>query len=357
MEIKSNKKTNSSKLSEANWIVKSNTLNEIRDNKMTPSQLRFFSIYLSKINPQNNETRLVTFPLSEYARIMGFKQINITRLHDTAEQLLGLTATFTQYDKSGRFAGMTICQLFKLFKLFKDENNEEWFVSIDCHDEVLSYMFDFKKYYFKYQLWNALRLGTVNQLRMYEILKQYETAGAREIKLTDLRSFLGIGEDEYPRWDRFKDRVLDSCQQALSENTDIKFTYEPIKKGRGGKITAIKFIIEKNDNYIDQLTLDEFIETQSVPEVDGELQEMEFENKRLEFLAEACNNEFTEEEMQVIYDLIKIIEPNSKGTSQYDYLLKKYNELKYRVSRTDLDPLRSRYAYLKKLIESDTKVV
>ena len=132
----------------------------------------------------------------------------------------------------------------------------EWFVSIDCHDEVLTYMFDFKKYYFKYQLCNGLRLATVNQIRIYEILKQYEKAGAREIRLTDLKAFLGISEDEYPRWERFQVRVLDSCQKALSENTDIKFTYEPIKKGRGGKITAIKFTMEKNDNYVDQLPMD-----------------------------------------------------------------------------------------------------
>ena len=356
MEVKKDNTRKTQKLSESNWIVKSNTLNEIRNNKMTPSQLRFFSIYLSKINPQNEETRLVTFPLSEYTRIMGFKQVNITRLHYTAEQLLGLTATFTEYDKSGRFAGMTICQLFKCFKLFKDSNNEEWFVSIDCHDEVLPYMFDFKKYYFKYQLWNALRLGTVNHLRMYEILKQYETAGAREIKLTDLRAFLGIGDDEYPRWDNFKRRVIDSCQQALLESTDIKFTYEPIKKGRGGKITAIKFNIEKNEKYIDNLTLDEYIEQQPLPELECELKAFCFENETLEFLAESCNNEFNEPQMQVIYDLVKIIIPFSNQDvkiERYNYLLKKYNELNYRDSRENLSPIQNRYGYFKKIIEAD----
>jgi hypothetical protein len=32
-------------------------------------------------------------------------------------------------------------------------------------------------------------------------------------------------------------RVLDSCQQAPAENTDIKYAYEPYGKlGRGGKV-------------------------------------------------------------------------------------------------------------------------
>lgn len=96
-------------------------------------------------------------------------------------------------------------------------------------------MFDFKDRYFKYELWNALRLKSANQIRMYEILKQYETIGKREIKVDDLRELLGIAPNEYPRWDRFKDRVIDSCQQALKQFTDICYTYERGKTGTGGK--------------------------------------------------------------------------------------------------------------------------
>ena len=72
----------------------------------------------------------------------------------------------------------------------------------------------------------------------------------------------GSGKNEYgDRFDNFKTKVLDACQQALKESTDIKFTYEPYgKKGKGGKILFLKFTIEKNTDYIDQLTLFEFIE-------------------------------------------------------------------------------------------------
>ena len=50
-------------------------------------------------------------------------------------------------------------------------------------------MFDFKDRYFKYELWNALRLKSANQIRMYEILKQYETIGKREIKVDKEKLF------------------------------------------------------------------------------------------------------------------------------------------------------------------------
>ena len=47
------------------------------------------------------------------------------------------------------------------------------FYEIDAHDRALPLMFDFKNKYFKYELWNALRLKSPNQVRMYEILKQW----------------------------------------------------------------------------------------------------------------------------------------------------------------------------------------
>ena len=63
-------------------------------------------------------------------------------------------------------------------------DNDEWFVEINASDDALPLMFDFKNRYFKYALWNALRLKSPNQIRMYEILKQYETLGKREIEIT-----------------------------------------------------------------------------------------------------------------------------------------------------------------------------
>lgn len=350
------KKKNKYELSKDHWIEKSNTLNEIRNSKMTLSQIRLFSIYLSKINPKDIKTRLVLFKLSEYIRIMEFKQMNITRLQQTAEDLLGLTACFKELD-----GGLTICQLFKRFKLFKGDDNE-WYVSIDCHDDILPLMFEFQRYYFKYKLWNALKLTSSSQQRMYEILKQYEYAGAREISVKDLREFLGIGKDEYDRWERFRVRVLDSCQQALQDFTDIKFTWEPTgKRGKGGKIEKLKFNIEKNNNYTEQITLYDFIELQDEPDFEDEPQPFEYNNEKLEFFAEAFNNQFAEPEAQVLWDLVTQVIPFSVDGNldieRYDYMRRKYNELQARKTRKDLSPVKSNFAWLKDKINRDVEAI
>ena len=329
------------KLDKDNWIVRTNTLNEMRDNNMTLTELRLFAIYQSKINPYDSSSRVVEFELSEFERIMEIKRANVSILEQIGRRIVTRTATIR--DDNG---GFSIMPLFGEFKLYK-KSDEKWYVKIDSHDRVLPYMFEFQKRFFKYQLWNALRLKSVNQQRMYEVLKQYEIAKATEIELEFLKALLGIKQSEYKEYRDFKKRVLDPCQQALSENTDIKFTYEPIKRGKGGKVVAIKFNIEKNTDYVDQLTLSEFIDFQVLTIREDEPQEiyltqenyeqeqmseLHFENENLEFLSDSCNREFNEEQMSIIKSyLVKLVPFDSKTheTDQYDYLLRKYQELNY----------------------------
>ena len=238
-------------------VQKRNILNEVRSNNMTVQELRFFSIYLSKINANDVSTRLVRFPMDDFRAIMELGRLNMTQLKQTANRLLGKIINVP--NENGGFRAF---QLFKECNVDRDSVGR-WYIEVDAHDKSLPLMFDFKGKYFSYKLWNALRLKSTNQLRMYEILKQYETKGFRELSVEYLKELLGIGKDEYDgRWNNFKKDVLDVCQKALAEHTDIKFTYAPHgRKGRGGKILALKFIIEKNEDYTDQICLEEFIQT------------------------------------------------------------------------------------------------
>ncbi|MDR2558570.1 MAG: replication initiation protein [Oscillospiraceae bacterium] len=237
-------------------IEKRNVLNEMRSNNMTLQGQRFFTVYLSKINARDPNSRFVRFSIKEFSAIMGFSgNFNFTHYEKTKDRLLSFIVDRPL--SSGR--GIESFQLFKKCKLEQDPNGE-WFFEIDAHDDALPLMFEFKDYYFTYELWNALRLSSFNQVRMYEILKQHEYKGEAIISLEELRRMLNIALDEYPLWDRFRHRVLESCRTALAEKTDIKYSYEPIRKGRGGKVAGLKFTIEKNTDYVDQISLYEYID-------------------------------------------------------------------------------------------------
>lgn len=258
------KKAKQQQLSLSNLVEKRNILVELKNNSMTLQELRFFSIYLSKINARYPSTRAVRFKLDEFQRIMEFGKLNIKQLQDTTDSLL----QHIVHVPTGN-GGYTAFQLFKECTVDQDKETGEWFVEIDAHDKALPLMFELKGKYFTYELWNALHLKSANQLKMYELLKEYENfnGGKREVMVSDLRHWLGIADNEYPRWDNLRDKVINVCQKALSENTDICFTYERGKTGQGGKWLSIIFHIKKNPNHVDQLSLSDFIKQQPDPDV------------------------------------------------------------------------------------------
>ena len=385
-----------SKLFEKAIVEKRNVLNSVRSNNMSLQELRFFSIYLSKINPRDQSTRLVRFPLDDFRRIMGLGDgDNIVHFKHTIRHIMQQVVEVPNEQGTG----YTVFQLFKQADVFKDDN-DEWYVEFDAHDKALPLMFDFKNKYFKYELWNALRLKSPNQVRMYEILKQYEGLGKRELTVTELRDLLGIGKKEYSGrtgWSDFKKKVLDSCQQALKEMTDICYTYERGRVGTGGKWLSIVFYIKKNKDYEDKLTLEEFIAAQPAPlplaveepEKDGDLvgqssfldddnssahsEEYESEEEKwekvygseqLSDLAGACQYEFDKDQMNVIFGMIRALPiPPDRQTNDLHFgrviwLNDMYNKFLVAAHQAELygEPIRHRYKYFCRMIENHDKV-
>ena len=338
-----------SDLFETAIVQKQNILNEIRANNLTLQELRFFSIYLSKINPRDISTRTVRFKLADFQKIMSFKELKISQLKTATDSLLTKLVHIPKVS-----GGYSTFQLFKKCEVDKDELGE-WFILIDAHDDALPLMFDFKDKYFKYELWNALRLKSANQIRMYEILKQYETIGKREIRVDDLQQLLGTN---YPRWDNFKSKVLDTCQQALKQTTDICYTYERGKTGQGGKWLTVIFHIAKNTEYKEQMSLLEldlksFIDFDSLKEPEKTI-EPDSEFGDLGFYSSACGDEFTTAQMESIMQIVNQMQlpPHEYGVSiaKYHFLLEHYSRFKAVAESTDI---KNRYSYFYAMIKSE----
>lgn len=340
-------------------IEKSSFLNEIRGNNMSLQTMRFLCIYLSKINARDVSTRCVRFPLFDFQKIMNIGRMNIKHFKKSADDLLCNVVHMPTDD-----GGLSSFQLFKKVRLFKDDS-EKWFVDIDAHDEALPLFFNLKGNYFTYELWNALRLKSVNQLRMYELLKQRENLSKFEIKVSELREFLFISPDQYPQLERFKTYVLNSCQKALAENTDICFTYECGKRGSRGKWLTIVFHISKNDKHSDPLELNDFIDKQSASQSDctsdeqpqptpaGTNGQVSYERASALSSQPYLSGEFEKDiapaDIKVLCDMLACKVPvSSERTPE---LLEKRLKLLYsHMLVSSKDPIKSACAYLKGVI-------
>lgn len=113
-----------------------------------------------------------------------------------------------------------------------------------CFDPKLKpYLLLLKEQFTQLPLKYVLGLSSTYAIRFYELLKQYERIGKREITLEDLKKMVGA-EGKYEKIKDFRRYAIEIAQREINTKTDIAFDFEEIKEGR--KIASIKFAIRKN---------------------------------------------------------------------------------------------------------------
>lgn len=95
----------------------------------------------------------------------------------------------------------------------------------------------------KYEIEQVSKLSSQYALRLYELLAQWRSKGKVTLSLAELRFKFGLLDDEYPRMDNFKRKVLDYAVNEISKNTDLTVSYEQHKQGR--VITGFTFTIKQ----------------------------------------------------------------------------------------------------------------
>ena len=126
----------------------------------------------------------------------------------------------------------------------------------------------------KYKIDNLIRLtaarASVSQVRIYELLKQYQKIGMREFTIEELKNYLGLIEYDNSgkiRREKYKGnnsdlkkKVLEPCKKTINESTDIYIDYE--FKGRGAS-AVVRFTIQPNNVFNNKPIKEEVADTET----------------------------------------------------------------------------------------------
>lgn len=225
-------------------IVQSNALVEACY-KLSLQEARIILFLASRIEPDDSDFKDYEIPVKELAEIA---QIDSSSLYST---MIGVTDTL----------------LKKVFKVKKEDGKTEQFawlcaaihnprsgsITLRFDKELKPYLLKLKKNFTSFSLSVAIKFKNIFSFRIYELLKQYESIGKREISIDDLRWMLDLDDNTYPLYGNFKQRVIKPIQKELKEKSDIYFDFDEIKRGRS--INAIRFIIHKQPFPSDQPNL------------------------------------------------------------------------------------------------------
>ena len=136
--------------------------------------------------------------------------------------------------------------------------HEKGIITYKVSEKLKPYIIDLKNNYLKYDLKNILPLKSEYSIRVYEWLKdiyntkqRYNKKIIEEFEIDFLRERL-IVPGSY-NFGMMKDRVIEKAKQDLEKHTDIRFTYQALKKGGGNTFTHIEFTISKNFDVLEEM--------------------------------------------------------------------------------------------------------
>ena len=127
------------------------------------------------------------------------------------------------------------------------------YVDIKIHNQMKPFLLYVKKNfdpkltrYTSYDLRNIEKLQPYS-MRIYELFKQHEYKGFRELNIQDLKDRFLI-TNEYPRFSTFYQRVVAPSIKAINKFTDITVPVDKIRKIKEGRrVVALYCLIESKE--------------------------------------------------------------------------------------------------------------
>ena len=125
------------------------------------------------------------------------------------------------------------------------DRTENAYISLTFHPHLKPFLLELKRDFTKFDIRNYKFLHSGTITRLYQLLKSYyDRRRDPQFDLDELKQMLGVA-NKYRLYANFRIKVLDEAQRKLAAGTDIKFTYNEVKKGN--KVADILFHIAVNE--------------------------------------------------------------------------------------------------------------
>jgi plasmid replication initiation protein len=187
---------------------------------------------IARIQPEDEDFKPYRISLSELAEFLGINKNHIYA--DCKKITKKLLEKVVEIQEPGRL-------LQTHWVSSADYVDGTGTVNLTFDPLLKPYLLQLKGNFTSSKLEMLLSFKSQYTMRMYSLLKQYERLNGREVDLQSLRNTLGIGKEQYKRYNDFKKDILESTQKELKAKADLTFEFDEIKFGR--RVGAIRFRI------------------------------------------------------------------------------------------------------------------
>ncbi len=223
-------------------IKKSNNLVESKY-KFDIWETRFFLSVLAQIRREDTDAQVYRIRYKDIIKIFSLKSgDSYAFLRDAAKALMSKSVQIN-YEENGvervkevHLIG-TIDYLKEGHKKLLDMGNHEY-IDVTIQQEMRPFLLQLSKNFTAYDLRNITKLS-VYSIRLYELLKQYETFGVRTLSIAEMKSMFQV-EEQYALFADFYRWVIKPSEAEINKHTDLSILeIEKLKEGR--KAVALRF--------------------------------------------------------------------------------------------------------------------
>ena len=223
-------------------IKKSNNLVESKY-KFDIWETRFFLSVLAQIRREDTDEQVYRIRYKDIIKIFSLKSgDSYAFLRDAAKALMSKSVQIN-YEENGvervkevHLIG-TIDYLKEGHRKMADIGNHEY-IDVTIQQEMRPFLLQLSKNFTAYDLRNITKLS-VYSIRLYELLKQYETFGVRTLSIDEMKAMFQV-EEQYARYADFYRWVIKPSEAEINKHTDLSITeIEKLKEGR--KVVALRF--------------------------------------------------------------------------------------------------------------------
>lgn len=234
-------------------IKKANNLIESRY-KFDIWETRFFLSVLGQIRREDQEFEVYRIWYKDVIKAFGLKSGDSYRfLREAAQSLMGKSFFVSYETEEGvkREKQYHILREIDYLQAGQEgkasakaiENHE--YIDVTVEQKMRPLLLQLQKNFTAYDLRNIVKLG-VYPVRVYELLKQYESIGKRKLLVSDMKKMFEVGE-RYKLFGDFFRWVIKPSVKEINKYTDLTITeVEKVKAGR--RVEALNFVFRaKNE--------------------------------------------------------------------------------------------------------------
>jgi plasmid replication initiation protein len=223
-------------------IKKSNNLVESKY-KFDIWETRFFLSVLSQIRREDTDAQVYRIRYKDIIKIFSLKSgDSYAFLRDAAKALMNKSVRIN-YEENGiervkevHLIG-TIDYLKEGHRKVDDMVNHEY-IDVTIQQEMRPFLLQLSKNFTAYDLRNITKLS-VYSIRLYELLKQYETFCVRTLSIDEMKAMFQV-EEQYKLYSDFYRWVIKPSEAEINKHTDLSiWEIEKLKEGR--KVVALRF--------------------------------------------------------------------------------------------------------------------